>query len=726
MISNPLWRIAWLALAVAVLPTAGCEKPPSTSHEPGAPGAPARLSGAAVGKNVLLITMDTTRAGRLGCYGWKNAKTPVLDALAARGVRFERAYTPVPITLPAHVTIFTGVNPPEHGVRDNGTAALGLELPVLTEFFQKNGYRTGGFIGAGVLNQRYGLRRGFDEYTDEMPSRVYQRDGSAVSRDAIEWLNEDPDKPFFCFVHYYDPHTPLTPSQALLQQLKDPYDAEVAGMDQYIGQLIDWLRAHNKLEQTLIVAVADHGESLGDHGFQWHALLLYEGILRIPLIVSLPGVIAEGRATRDVVRLADVMPTILELMGWPIPAEGSGASFAAALAGGTFEPRAAYGETLFPFNSFGWSPLTSLVEGSWKYIHGPRPELYDVEADPGELTNLLLSQPARAEQMRNKLAAIEEQMIRREPLALARNEEEMQSLRSLGYVGADTPPSEMGENLRNPVEMAPVLEQFRLAQTFWSMGRYADVITALERVVAVSPDSFALVELLGKAYVKVRRLEDAQRTLWLAAETGQATAETYLYLSRAMAGRGSLRGASEWCDKALQKNPKNKEAAALRKRLNEMIPEAERRREQLEAHLQEHPDSPQARVQLAAMWARENNLKLAIKTLQAGLALNPDEPLQANALAWFLSTSWAPDYLEPTEAIRLAERAVEQATNETRANFLHTLAAAYAAGNRFEDALRVAKEAHDVARAVKNDALAETIERETMLFRASRPLRDLP
>ena len=361
-----------LALAGLSLTVGGCQRADDVSDE-----RPGSVPGRAVGCNVLLITMDTTRADRLGCYGWKRAWTPALDALARRGVRFEKAFAQVPITLPSHTVLLTGTYPPENGVRDNGRDALGSELPTLAEIFRQHGYRTGAFVAAAVLDSRYGLSRGFEVYNDTMAQiktspRRSQIPADLVCDRALAWLQQVEAEPFLCWVHFFDPHTPHQPPREYRVKTGDDYDGEIAFMDANVGRIVAWLTSKRLLSRTLIVAVADHGESLGEHGYKWHSLLVYDSIMRVPLLFSLPGRLPENTTCRGTARIVDIMPTVLELMGWPVSPEVTGASLVAALDGQTGPTRISYGETDYPYNSFGWSKLRCLVDGRWKYIRGPR------------------------------------------------------------------------------------------------------------------------------------------------------------------------------------------------------------------------------------------------------------------------------------------------------------------------------------------------------------------
>ncbi|MBL8851835.1 MAG: sulfatase, partial [Planctomycetaceae bacterium] len=285
--------------------------------------------------NLLLITLDTTRADRLGCYGYDGAKTPTLDALANSGARFSRAYATAPLTLPSHATMMTGLYTPEHGLRTNGKGRLHSEIPTLAESLQQAGYRTGGFVGAFVLDAEFGLNQGFDEYdadlsqsrrTDDPLHR--ERPGNAVVDRALAWLGADANEPFFCWVHLYDPHFVYQSHAAEFgdEFEQRPYDGELAFVDQQVQRLTGFLTSNEIAEDTLVIIVGDHGEGLGDHQEMMHGYMLYNSTLHVPWIVSWPGRIPSDVVVDEPVSLVDLMPTTLDCLGVPPPLDMTGQS----------------------------------------------------------------------------------------------------------------------------------------------------------------------------------------------------------------------------------------------------------------------------------------------------------------------------------------------------------------------------------------------------------------
>ena len=345
--------------------------------------------------NLLLLTLDTTRADRLGCYGYAAAQTPALDAIAARGVRVEQAYCAVPLTLPSHVSLLTGTYPPANGIRVNGGGMLSAELPTLAEEFQIRGYRTGAFVAAWVLSATFGLDRGFDHYDDDVGGHDgsteigSERPADAVCDAALDWLDRQPDVPFFAWVHFFDPHTPYAPPPGYRQASADPYDGEITFMDAQLGRLTAWLDERQLREKTLIVVAGDHGESFDEHGETEHGMLIYDTTLHVPLIFSFPARLPAGTVLSTGGRLTDVFPTVADLLGWKAPPGTDGISLTPALRAGEGRFPTTYAESRYPRQSFGWAALRSLITAEWKYIDAPQPELYDRDGDAQELTNLI-------------------------------------------------------------------------------------------------------------------------------------------------------------------------------------------------------------------------------------------------------------------------------------------------------------------------------------------------
>ncbi len=348
--------------------------------------------------NVVLITLDTVRADHLHCYGSEKIKTPNIDALAASGVLFEKAVAQTPLTQPSHASMFTGQNPNVHNVRDTGGFALQPSSITMSTILQRRGWDTAGFISASVLTKMFGFNQGFATYDDQLDHRnsrdpVSTRAADVTADHAIRWLQQQSGKPFFLWVHFYDAHFPYDPPAEFRKQYPhDPYDAEIAFEDQQLGRLLEAVKQKSPRQETLIVLLSDHGEGLGDHGEYDHGVFLYDSTVRIAWIMSGPGVPA-GVHVQQQAREIDLLPTVLDLMGGHPSSSVQGTSLVPAFSGKTVPSNYSYEETLYPKINMGWSELRGIHTAHWMYIRAPRPELYDLDRDPGELNNVIDTHP---------------------------------------------------------------------------------------------------------------------------------------------------------------------------------------------------------------------------------------------------------------------------------------------------------------------------------------------
>lgn len=524
-------RRAWKALAVALLAvTAWRVDVAFMGSRLNRNRWPAGLvSGSASDANVLLITLDTTRADRLGCYGYQGADTPNLDALASNGIRFDDAVSAVPITLPSHATILTGVNPPKHGVRHNGQYHLKPDRATLAEILQRSGRDTAAFVSAFVLDARFGLDRGFTAYDDDVgvtatpattfAKPIYERSAKAVTDRAIAWLtSRKQSSPFFAWVHYFDPHAPRRPPPSFSKRFAGRlYDGEIAYMDSQIGRLLHSLKTANNAGNTLIVVVADHGESLGEHDEATHANLIYESTVHVPLILAYPGLFQGQYVVDDVVvSTADITPTILDLLGIKTGDDFDGQSLLAAYCD---RNRMVYMETLAPYLDSGWSPLYGIRRHNDKYILAPTPEYYDLSVDPHESTNLYASAKEKKAARDTLIEALSSQMKRfpslSETVASAHklDPDARHKLESLGYVGTIAPSLEAGNELADPKEMMAVQHAIDEADGLATAGRTDEALAVISGVVREFPHDRKALVTLGKVYLHQDRRADAERTL---------------------------------------------------------------------------------------------------------------------------------------------------------------------------------------------------------------------
>ena len=462
-------------------------------------------------KNVVLITMDTTRADRLGCYGYDGVSTPNIDRVANRGTLFTRAFATAPITGPSHASILSGTYPPFHQVRDNAVSAVPEEIPWMPEIFRSQGYLTAGIVAAYPVKAAFGFGRGFDYFSDVMeapPGSVFitnlhtvgvaSRKGEVVAKEFELWLERRADGPFFAWVHFYDPHWPWEAGAGFADIYpEEPYDAEIAYMDDSIGTVLDALADAGLEDDTAVVLVADHGESLMDHGELTHALLVYNATIRVPLVVSIPW-IEHVSTVSEPVSTVDILPTVLDVLGLdPGPTGGAiqGQSLRPLLGGqsaaaGTAD-RALYFETFYPYFHYGWGVLTGIVEGGWKYIKGPDDELYDLTIDFAEKSPV--DEPDTRRRMADRLAGVTTELKAGRPdrQNLELDRQALDMLRSLGYMGGqDIPAADDLPNLEDlPIPRESMAAYFKHNEVLSLLRakRYEEAATLCRQIAEENP-----------------------------------------------------------------------------------------------------------------------------------------------------------------------------------------------------------------------------------------------
>lgn len=448
-------------------------------------------------KNILLISIDTCRADRLSCYGYRRNTTPNIDALASEGVLFKNAVSPVPLTLPAHSSMLTGTIPPYHGVHNNTGYKLFDNNETLAEILQKRGFSTGAVIGACVLDSLFGLDQGFDKYDDEFDEEFQtfsfaERKGAEVSRHGVGWLDKHKDERFFLFLHYFDPHRDWIPPEPFTSKyFGDPYAGEIAYVDDCIGRVIEKLKSLDLYESTMIIITADHGEGLGEHVEQGHGFLIYQDTLHVPLVIRLPG----GTSNRSVsgrVGLVDIVPTVLDILKIPIPAHIQGRS----LLGCLLRKRPSLKDADYYCESFistmyDCNPLLGMVTGRWKYIQNVSSELYDLETDPGELKNLLDEHPHRARIMQDKIKEAHEKSRHGEANSkISVSSETIKNLESLGYVliGEIDESFEMDLTKENAKDLVKFADLNSLSTNLMGLEKYSEAKPMCEKMLEMRPE----------------------------------------------------------------------------------------------------------------------------------------------------------------------------------------------------------------------------------------------
>lgn len=469
--------------------------------------------------NVLLITLDTTRADRIGVYGYSKARTPNLDAIARNGVLFSNAYCQVPLTLPSHCSIMTGTTPLVHGVHNNGTYVLAPDKVTLAKVLKDKGYKTAAFVASFSVDSRFGLDQGFDIYDDNFQENApfkalnAERKAEQVLAAFTPWFDKLKDEPFFCWLHFFDPHVPYNPPSPYREEFKDRlYDGEVAYMDFIIGELMRKVKERNLLGRTLIVVAGDHGEGFGEKGEAGHGIFLYDMTMRVPLMMYSENHLPSNILVPARVRLTDIMPTVLEMLNVPKPAAVQGTSLVPYIQKKKKSDLDSYIETYYPKENYGWSPLVGLIAGGWKYIRAPKEELYDLRSDPNEEKNTLSSNGKTAAKLKTSLdALIKDSVI---PGATAKRElsaEEQDRLRSLGYVDYS---DKTGRG--KPADPKDKLDELRMIQEAEKNefeGNYAAAAALHEKMLALRPDSASSYVNLALAQARMNNFEATVRTL---------------------------------------------------------------------------------------------------------------------------------------------------------------------------------------------------------------------
>ena len=442
---------------------------------------------------IIVLSIDTLRADHLPAYGYKKVKTPAIDALAADGVVFERAYSHAPQTLPAHASLLSGRLPFETGVRDNVGFAVKNSERMLPQMLRDRGFTTGGVVSAYVLRKETGISRGFDFFDDEMPPSSpelsigqVQRDGAQSVGIAERWLDSIGTARAFLFLHLYEPHKPYAPPERFAEYA--PYDGEIAYTDELVGRIVRYLKSHQLYDRSTIILLSDHGEGLGDHGEQEHGLFVYDEAIHVPLIVKQESNVGAGRRVADLVQHVDLVPTILDLVKAPGSGGFRGRSLKPLLEGtGRLPETSVYSEALYARYHFGWSELTALTDDRYRYIKAPREELYDLQRDADERTNVAGERPQARQALRGALDRVAAGATIQAPAEVTA--EARERLQALGYVGARTAvPAGPGEELADPKDKREILERYRAAVEYAGGRRWPQAIALLQQILRDDPE----------------------------------------------------------------------------------------------------------------------------------------------------------------------------------------------------------------------------------------------
>ncbi len=612
----------------------------------------ARASSAAASSrtNLLLITIDTLRPDHLGCYGDRQAHTPNIDSLAAAGTRFEHAYTPVPITLPSHTVMMTGTYPMYSGIHDFSGNSLNPQQPTLASILRQHGYATGAVLGSAVLDHRFGLNQGFDFYYDHFDfSRLedanldlMKRPGNEVVDQALGWLAANAGKPFFLWVHLYDPHTPYDVPPPFDRQFQGrPYDGEIAFADSQVGRLLSFLKEKHLYGRTLIVLTGDHGESLGEHGEKNHGFFIYDATLRIPLLVKLPVGERQQSAVAEPTSTVNLLQTVLDVLKVPPPADAQGASLLPAVLG---KPRPAatpvelYSESFLPLLHFDWSELRGIQIGNYHFIDVPQPELYDIAADPGELHNLYARKPAIAQELKAKLEALVQkytaghQQAQSTPLDPVL----MERLKSLGYAGfSGGHPPKAGENrqLPDPKDRIAMFELISDAIDASQHGRFQESTSKLTQALKTEDTNVPVHYLLGLNYYRTQNFQESITEFRRVLQLSPDYTLVYFYLGLAYARVGDYQNSIDYLQRTLKADGTNFSAAynlgAAYLKLDRVDDAVAAFRQSLQIYSGYEP----AHLALGEVLLYQQKLDEALAELRQAVALAPNDPRAHAVLA---------------------------------------------------------------------------------------------
>ena len=625
-----------------------------------------------VGRSIVLVSVDTLRSDRLPAYGYGGVSTPHVDALRADGVLFEHAYSPAPLTLPAHASLLTGLLPPEHGVRDNAGYRLAETAgPTVAELLRARGYATGGAVSSFVLRGETGIGRGFEVWDDRLEAAdratiaQIQRPGGQTLKAALDWVRSraGDETPFFLFFHIYEPHTPYEPPPPFDSRYAgSPYDGEIAASDRIVGDLLDGLRELGLYDEATVILLSDHGEGLGDHGEDEHGILVYRESLQVPLILKLPGASHAGASVATPVQLTDVAATLLELSGAEVPPRLAGTSLLDLL-GDTpgAEDRVVYSESFHPRIRFGWSGLVSVIRGHHHYIEGADRELYDLAADPGERRNLARDERRLSAELRSLLAGLDVEPA----LPFEEDTETREALAALGYLGggakegegpADDPRMHLEELtvLRRGVDLLqagetekalPLLRssseaiprsidawQF-LGLALQQSRQPAAALEAYERAFELSNGSPSLAEPMADLALRLGRTEDGLVYLRLAIEHQPDDPDLRQVETRALLFAGRLDEALASGQAAVEVAPGNPGVLHLLGAVRMARGELEAAEASLRDALARDPGFQPALSDLAVLLASQGRRGEAKELLERLLALQPENPAAREMLS---------------------------------------------------------------------------------------------
>ena len=597
--------------------------------------------------NVILITLDTARADGLACYGRRDVQTPTIDHFAARGVRFERCYAQTPLTLASHVTLMTGTQPLYHGVRDNGGFLVPQKLVTMAELFKDKGYETGAFIGAYVLDSRWGLNQGFGTYYDKFELNKFdrislesvQRPANEVMDEALPWLERTKARKFFAWIHLYDPHAPYEPPPPYDQEYAArPYLGEIAFADAQLHRLQQFLETNGLLENSLIIIAGDHGESLGEHEEPTHGFFVYQAALHVPLIIATPIPKLQGIVSADVVGLVDVLPTVCEMAGLPVPGDVQGQSLVPAFSGRRIpKTPLVYSETYYPRFHYGWSELKSVQNARFKLILAPKPELYDIAADPREENNLVDLQKRTFEDLRAEAEAFIQKAGRNayEMDVSKVDAETREKLTALGYAGSFTDPAKLkGKVLADPKDKIAVFNALSRARELGMNGRPDEAVRLIREIIAIDPDISDAYFTIGTILTEEQKFQEAIGYFEQVLERKPDESFAALSITRAYEKMGRLDEAERFALEYLQKGFEEPLLYYMLGNMNFLQKKYDQAIPFFEKCVSLNTEAAVSRDTLATIYIATGDLVRAEENLRKALELDPRLPNMHYRIGW--------------------------------------------------------------------------------------------
>ncbi len=598
--------------------------------------------GAYPGRNVVLFTIDTLRADHLPLYGYHGVETPRIDGLARHSLVFENAISHIPLTLPSHASMLTGLLPPGHGLPDNGAFVLDPKITTLPEILKGKGYATGAFVSSVILDSRWQLNKGFDAYFDgfyegegEGQSGRIRKPGDETVGEAETWIAAHKDAPFFAWVHIYEPHEPRQPAEPYRSRYpKSTYDAEIAISDGLVGRFLDKLDALGLGDRTIFCLTSDHGENLGDHGELTHGLFIYEATQHVPLLIRLPG--GRRQDVAPAVGHSDLAPTFLEWLGLDPPPQMQGTSLIALIEGQAAPDREVYSESRLGALHYGWAPLESLTTERLRYIEAPRPELYDRQADPGEKSNLAAD---RAETSRHLAGDLKQLLARVQGQAPQRQEidaDTEERLAALGYVGSALPDPVSGGGVIDPKDVVQLHDRLAQAQGMLIAKQAESALEMITPVVREAPTMADAHRVRGEALLRLKRYDEAIEEFRVAIAGHPDNPKLLFSLATTYQGLGRYGEAEPLLLRVVDKTPRQISALIHLGHLYTSLRQPEKARRHFLAAAALYEDmlaepvyarrTPELRSKLAEVAFRGGDAERAVRELKAAIAAAPQKP----------------------------------------------------------------------------------------------------